>query len=212
MNLNSLRPVIARLRRGKHARKQFVESHLNKTLAYQIRAIRDRLGWSQEKMAQEVGMNQNAISRLESPEYGKLTLTTLKRLAAAFDVGLVVRFVPFGELTDWVTGTPRTIKGLNTDSLAVADFDTEEQSGVFDRALRMAAAKPQLAQLGFEDFVPSMAFNKNLRGGVLPQAILAGTGPQRQVIASGVEISRIPVSSATSSTRLDTTGNWRAVA
>lgn len=131
MNLNSTQGVLTRLRRGKEARKRFIESHINKGLAFQLRATRDKLGWSQERLAEEVGMNQNAISRLESPDYGKPTLTTLKRLAAALDVGLVVRFVPLSEMVDWVSGTPRTIYGLNADALAVPSFDKEEADGVF---------------------------------------------------------------------------------
>jgi transcriptional regulator with XRE-family HTH domain len=132
MSLISRKSLISRVRKGKGARTQFVESHLNKGLAYQIRAIRDRLHWSQEKLANEVGMPQNAISRLESPDYGKPTLTTLKRLAAAFDVGLVVRFVPFSELVDWVSGTPRIDVGLSGTSLAAAPFDEEDQGGILD--------------------------------------------------------------------------------
>src|SRR5690349_18360152 len=108
-NSSSREAIVSRLRRGKVARQQFTESHLAKTIAYQIRATRDKLGWSQERLATEVGMNQNAISRLESPQYGKPTLTTLKRMASALDVGLIVRFVPFSELADWVSGTSRTI-------------------------------------------------------------------------------------------------------
>jgi hypothetical protein len=77
-------------------------------------------------------MPQNAISRLESPDYGKLTLTTLRRLAMAFDVGLIVRFVPFTEMVDWVSGTPRVNRGLNAESLAVRGFDEEEKAGLFD--------------------------------------------------------------------------------
>jgi transcriptional regulator with XRE-family HTH domain len=149
MPLNSLKAVIARLRRSRAARKQFVESHLAKTIAYQIRATRDRLGWSQQQLAGEVGMNQNAISRLESPEYGKPTLTTLKRLASALDVALVVRFVPFSELVDWVTTTPRTISGLSTESLAVADFDAEERMGVFDAMVEQSARLHQLTTFDF---------------------------------------------------------------
>ena len=45
---------------------------------------------------------QGWISKIEDPGYGKLTLTTLKEVAAAFDVALVVRFAPFGELVDWI--------------------------------------------------------------------------------------------------------------
>jgi transcriptional regulator with XRE-family HTH domain len=109
-----------------------VDSHIKKGVAYQIRAIRDRLKWSQERLAGEVRMPQNAISRLESPDYGKPTLTTLRRLAAAFDVGLVVRFVPFTEMVDWVSGTPRVNRGLSDDSLAVPGFDVEESLGLLD--------------------------------------------------------------------------------
>jgi transcriptional regulator with XRE-family HTH domain len=147
MFLNSLDAVVARLRRGKHVRKQFVESHINKTLAHQIRATRDRLGWSQERLAREVGMNQNAISRLESPDYGKPTITTLKRLAAALDVALVVRLVPFSELAYWVSGTSYLNKGLSTESLAVPDFAAEDSSGALglladEIALRPVAQEP----------------------------------------------------------------------
>jgi len=90
--------------------------------------------WSQEQLATAAGMNQNAISRLESPEYGKATITTLKRLAAEFDVGLIVRFVPFSAVVDWVSGTPRVDCGLTSDALAIPDFAAEEEAGVFDQA------------------------------------------------------------------------------
>lgn len=129
MYLSSKPDLIARLRRGKSTREAFVESHLAKTTASQIRAIRDRLEWSQQELADKVGMTQNAISRLESLHYGKATLTTLKRIAAAFDVALIVRFVPFSELVDWVSATPRVSKGLTTEAMAVPTFSMEEELG-----------------------------------------------------------------------------------
>jgi transcriptional regulator with XRE-family HTH domain len=135
MNLTSKTGLIARLKRGNAARQRFSESHVDKTIAHQIRAIRDSLGWSQERLAEEVGMNQNAISRLESPDYGKPTISTLKRLAAAFDVSLIVRFAPFSEIVDWVSGTPRLNEGLTTESLAVPTFAQEEAQGVFSESL-----------------------------------------------------------------------------
>ncbi len=125
--------LIKRLRRGKTAREQFVSSHIVKGIGFQIRAIRNRLRWSQDDLASRVGMTQNAVSRLESAEYGKPTITTLKRLAAAFDVGLIIRFVPFSELVDWVSGTPRLNHGLDPNALAVDWFDKEDTAGQFDR-------------------------------------------------------------------------------
>jgi transcriptional regulator with XRE-family HTH domain len=145
MNLNSRKSLIARLRKGKAAREQFIESNLAKSLAYNLRATRDRLEWSQERLAAEGGMNQNAISRLESPDYGKQTITTLKRLAKAMDVGLVVRFVPFSELIDWVSGTRRIDLGLDTESLAAASFRAEEEAGIFDTVAPIQAQRATTA-------------------------------------------------------------------
>ena len=145
MNLNSRESLIARLRRGRSVRERFVASHLDKGIGHQLRATRERLKWSQERLAEKAGMNQNAISRLESRDYGKPTITTLKRLAAALDVGLIVRFVPFSEMVDWASGTPRLVEGLVTSALAVPDFAAEEASGSFGDStpavLRGGAAK-----------------------------------------------------------------------
>jgi transcriptional regulator with XRE-family HTH domain len=124
-NLLSREVLWSRLASGPDARARFVESNLGKHLAFQIRALREREEWSQERLAEVVGMNQNAISRLENPFYGKLTLTTLKRIASAFDVGLVVRFEPFGQLIDWVSGTPHVDIGLSPEKLGVMSFSQE---------------------------------------------------------------------------------------
>jgi transcriptional regulator with XRE-family HTH domain len=124
-NLISRQGLIERLRRGPEARARFVESRLTKDLAFQIRSLRDREEWSQTELAEKVGMNQNAISRLENPFYGKATLTTLKRIAAIFDVGLVVRFEPFSQLVNWVSGTPYEERGLSPDTMDIPSFAQE---------------------------------------------------------------------------------------
>ena len=131
-NLNSIENLTERIKRGPEARASFSSSHVDKGIAYQIRALRDRQELSQEDLAAKVGMNQNAISRLESPERGRPTITTLKRLAEAFDVALVVRFVPFSKLVKWVSGTSFVEDGLSTESLAVPNFEDELKSGTFE--------------------------------------------------------------------------------
>jgi transcriptional regulator with XRE-family HTH domain len=133
MYSNSRTAIVKRLFRGRAARQRFVESHLAKGIAFQVRAIRELLRWSQHKLADEIGSNQNAIYRLESPDYGKATLTTLKKVAAAMDVALIVRFVPFSEIADWVSGTPRMNYGLDYGALAVPNFDAENKAGTFGR-------------------------------------------------------------------------------
>jgi transcriptional regulator with XRE-family HTH domain len=143
--------LIRRLRRSRDARAQFVSSHVDKTIAFQLRAIRDQQNLSQEKLADLVGMNQNAISRLESEWYGKPTIRTLKRLASALDVALVVRFVPFSQLVNWVSGTPFVEAGLSTESLAVPSFDSEVTEGNFEE---VTVAYNQIVGSAFHGITP----------------------------------------------------------
>jgi transcriptional regulator with XRE-family HTH domain len=58
---------------------------------------------SQGELAERAGMKQSRISLMENPSYEGLNINTLRRLAAAFDVALIVRFVPYGELLGWAT-------------------------------------------------------------------------------------------------------------
>lgn len=124
-NLASHDGLMRRLRRGPSVRAKFVESHVSKKLAFQIRSLRGDL--SQEDMAAKVGIKQQALSRLENPYYGKATLTTLKRIATGCDVGLLVEFVPFSQLVNRVSGTPYTERGLSPETMNVPDFDEEEK-------------------------------------------------------------------------------------
>ena len=86
---------------NKEYRDAFVSAHIDNGIPFQIRALRKRKGWTQKELAEHVGMKQERISALENPNYSKFTLSTLKKLASAFDVALIVRFAPFGELAKW---------------------------------------------------------------------------------------------------------------
>jgi transcriptional regulator with XRE-family HTH domain len=86
--------------RDKEYRDAFVVQHITRGVPLKIRAMRKDRGWSQKELADRVGMTQEGVSRLENPNYGKLTLTTLMRLASVFDVGLDVDFVPYTRLVD----------------------------------------------------------------------------------------------------------------
>src|SRR6202451_2738351 len=122
-SLISRESLIRRLNRGPEARSRFVESHLDKSIAYQIRSLRGNK-WTQAKFAEKLGMKHpnNVSARLENPNYGKHTLTTLKRIAAARDVGLVVWFVPFSRLIDWASATPYLDTGLSPDFYNIPTF------------------------------------------------------------------------------------------
>ncbi len=132
MSSNSRKGLVERLRRGKRARARLIESNLAETIAFQIRATRDARGMTQANLARDAGMTQNNISRMESEEYGKHSITSLKRIAEAFDVALDVRFVPYSQYIDWLSGTPHLDKGISPEALAVPGFDDENRHGVYD--------------------------------------------------------------------------------
>ncbi len=102
-------------------RKQFVEEHLNVGIAFQIRSLRNRQKLTQVKLAELLGdkRKQPMVSEWENPDYGKYTLGTLKELANIFDVGLLVRFVPFSTLVDWTIN-------LSSNEIAPLNFNEEE--------------------------------------------------------------------------------------
>lgn len=87
-------------------------------IAFQIRLLREDRGWTQGELAERMAKRQETISQWENPNYGRYTLSTLKDLAAAFDVAPIVRFAPFSELVEWTIS-------LSPERLAPPSFDAE---------------------------------------------------------------------------------------
>lgn len=115
--------------KDKEYRDLYVAEHIRTGIAFQIRAMREDREWTQSELGQRAeGMAQETISLLEDPDYGRLTLRTLRRLASALDVALIVRFTPFSDLVDWIVN-------LTPQRLAPPSFDEELQSIVPRRAL-----------------------------------------------------------------------------
>jgi transcriptional regulator with XRE-family HTH domain len=113
--------VLARARQiwsklaNKEYRDSFVSSNIANTVSSQIFTLRDQRGWTQKELAQRAGMSQSRIPPLEDPNLENFEIGTLKRIASAFDVALVVRFVPFSELVTWTAD-------LSEKKLLVPDF------------------------------------------------------------------------------------------
>ena len=101
MNTSSTRrrQIVASLQ-DKDYREAFVAAEISTTVPFQIRELRNARGWTQTQLADQTGQEQGTISRFEDPDYATFSVTSLKRLASAFDVALIVRFVPFSELVD----------------------------------------------------------------------------------------------------------------
>lgn len=86
-------------------REAFVDAHLSSTVAAQIATMRLDRDMTQQQLADKSGMKQSRICVLENPENTSLTLATLKRVASALDVALIVRFVPYSALASWSAET-----------------------------------------------------------------------------------------------------------
>ncbi|MHB1752183.1 MAG: helix-turn-helix domain-containing protein [Acidiferrobacter sp.] len=99
---------------SKKYRDAYVAAEVTTGIAYQLRALREQRHWTQEILGQRLGKGQNAVSRLEDPDYGRVSVKTLTELAAAFDVGLLVKFVPFTKfLTEIADKSPRGLAALS---------------------------------------------------------------------------------------------------
>jgi len=59
-------------------------------LAETILAAREDAGLTQAQLAERIGTSQPAIARLESANYERVSMTTLKKIAAALGLELVV--------------------------------------------------------------------------------------------------------------------------
>jgi transcriptional regulator with XRE-family HTH domain len=83
-------------------RAEFVRERVRSSIALQIRALREqREQMTQKELGEAIGMAQTWVSKLENPEYGKMTVATLLRLATeAFDTDLEIKFRPFSEALD----------------------------------------------------------------------------------------------------------------
>lgn len=66
------------------------QAEVKAALARQITALRG--GRSQAAFGKLIGKPQSVVSRLEDPNYGKVTLQTLLDIATKLDVALLVRF------------------------------------------------------------------------------------------------------------------------
>jgi transcriptional regulator with XRE-family HTH domain len=144
-----------KLVKSKKYREEFVAAQVKRGIPFQIRTLLKQTGLSQEKLASQAGLTQGVVSRAADPNYGNLTLNTIIRIAAGFDVAFVGKFVPFSELGKWFID-------LSEESVHVKTF--EEENAAAGPQADFAAAGPVIklaeltrglpAGLSSQDFLP----------------------------------------------------------
>lgn len=82
----------------KEARDEYVSARIDIDLSHQIFSLREQRGWTQGELAARCGYgnSQGRISKLEQSCEG-VSVSTLKKLASAFDVSLSIKFVSFSQ-------------------------------------------------------------------------------------------------------------------
>jgi transcriptional regulator with XRE-family HTH domain len=97
-NTSSLWVRLARLFQDREYRHSYAESFTNTLIAAQLKANREMRKLSQAQLAELAGMKQSRISTIENVNYDSWSVRTLRRIAQAFDLVLVIKFESFGNL------------------------------------------------------------------------------------------------------------------
>lgn len=129
-----------RLQRARY-RRAFMSTNVGVQIAAQLHALRLSRNLSQEKLEEEIGMNQARISLMEKPDYQKYNIKTLKRFAEFYDVALDVRFVSIKDQVD-------RIINQSPEDMAPEPFEKPEQqpANLPDAQPAFESAQPQKPQ------------------------------------------------------------------
>lgn len=97
-------------------RNGFVADHVRTRLALLVRSLREQRGWSQAELGRRLGKPQSVVSRIEDPDYGKLSTQTVFEVASAF--GLPV-YIDLPEWDEWF----RLMEDMSSRSFKRKSFD-----------------------------------------------------------------------------------------
>lgn len=79
-------------------RRVYADDFTDSFIATQIQVLREQRGLNQGQLAELAGLWQSQVSKLEDIDNSSWNGRTLKKIAKAFDLRLVVRFESFGSI------------------------------------------------------------------------------------------------------------------
>ena len=172
--MSSRSKTISRLLEDQSAREAYLRAKLDQLIPSQIRALRLREEWTQKQLGDGADMKQARVSAIEKPGEVNFSLETLIRLAAVFQVGLQVRFIPFSQMLDWEND-------FSQDTFAPTRINNDE---------RFLRPMPNRSKNG------ALAATPTRRGELIPVALTRNYGrPKYQRIKRTPRGSPIPQSS-----------------
>lgn len=101
----------------KTLRYLWLDLHIRVSLALQCRMLRARRGWTRRHLAERAGLRIGTIYRVE---FGLFMghLSTLTKIASAFDVGFVARFGAWSEVVSVPDDFTTELKDLESKPVA----------------------------------------------------------------------------------------------
>lgn len=107
--------------KDKEYREAFSFEHVATGMPFQIKTVRKQRGWNQVELAERAGKTQSWISAIESDDKASFTLQTLREIASALDVALVVKLVPFSRFL-------KEYRDVSRRALEVTEFEEDDFS------------------------------------------------------------------------------------
>jgi len=132
-------------------RHTYVDSALDSFIATQIKVLREQRDLTQTELAELASMKQSQISRLENINNSSWKVGTLRKLAHAFDLALVVRFENFG----------RALPDIDRFSRTYLQRDSFKDDPVF--ALTAATGNHQSSTIAAPEIQQAFATGRILR-------------------------------------------------
>jgi transcriptional regulator with XRE-family HTH domain len=180
-------PTVLRELEKDEFRDSFVADQVRTRLALLIRTLREQRGWSQAELGRRVGKPQSVISRLEDPDYGKVTAQTLFEVASAFGFPL---YIDMPDWADWFC----LMSDMSSQNLRRAPFDSAQLEAL--RYQPFAACTNNSPIVGFQQnstlFTLSGASVSFVRGGSVNAAGVSASAPAPKNDPLGFSESVIP--------------------